>query len=170
MPLCLKLSIIRYGSRVKLRPPLHHGIVAIEKGAFGSSSTTVANLTFFYYYTKFKTSNLIVKNNASSSKTFLNQTNVVYKITYPFRECLSKYNIIANTYIGQITTTLSRRLTYHPSVLSDIKQHLTTKPNKDTDKLKSPHIRKILINNTKIIYKNNNKNCLKILEAITIKK
>ena len=40
---------------------------------------------------------------------------------------------------------------------------------KDTNKLKSPHIRKILINNAKIIYKNNNKNRLQILEAITIK-
>ena len=31
-----------------------------------------------------------------------------------------------------------------------------TKHNKDTDKLKSPEKRKILINNTKIIYKNDN--------------
>ena len=45
-----------------------------------------------------------------------------------------------------------------------IKQHIMK-----TDKLKSPDIRKILINNTKIIYKNSNKNCLQILEAITIK-
>ena len=45
-----------------------------------------------------------------------------------------------------------------------------TKHNKDTDKLRSPDIRKILINNTKIIYKNNNKNRLQVLEAITIKK
>ena len=30
-----------------------------------------------------------------------------------------------------------------------------TKHNKDTDKLKSPNIRKILINNAKIIYKSN---------------
>ena len=44
-----------------------------------------------------------------------------------------------------------------------------TKHNKDTDKLKSPDIRKILINNTKIIYKYNNKNHLQILEVITIK-
>ena len=44
-----------------------------------------------------------------------------------------------------------------------------TNHNKDTDKLKSPDIRKILIKNTKIIYKNY-KNHLQILEAITIKK
>ena len=41
-----------------------------------------------------------------------------------------------------------------------------TKHNKNTDKFKSPNIRKILINNTKIINKNNNKNRLQILEAI----
>ena len=41
------------------------------------------------------------------------------------------------------------------------------KHNKDTDKLKSPDIRKILINNTKIIYKNNNR--LQFFEAITTK-
>ena len=44
-----------------------------------------------------------------------------------------------------------------------------TKHNKDTDKIKSPDIRKILINNTKNIYKNNNKNWLQIFEVIAIK-
>ena len=43
------------------------------------------------------------------------------------------------------------------------------KHNKDIDKFKSPDIKKISISNTKIIYKNNNKNRLQILEAITIK-
>ena len=28
------------------RPPLHFGIVGIERGAFGSSSTKVANFTY----------------------------------------------------------------------------------------------------------------------------
>ena len=41
--------------------------------------------------------------------------------------------------------------------------------NKDTDKLKSLHIRKILINNIKIIYKSNNRIRLQIHEEITIK-
>ena len=41
--------------------------------------------------------------------------------------------------------------------------------NKDIDILKSPDIRKIMINNIKIIYKNNNKNHLQILKAINIK-
>ena len=41
-------------------------------------------------YSKFKTSNFIVKNNTNSAKTYLNQTNVVYKFICPFRECLPK--------------------------------------------------------------------------------
>ena len=57
MPPFLTLSIIRYGSRVKsanprkvVTPSLHFGVVAIEKGAFGSPSTTVANFTCILYY------------------------------------------------------------------------------------------------------------------------
>ena len=49
--------IIKYVSRVsgtiqgmEYRPPLHLGVVAIEKGAFGSPSTKVANFTFTYIY------------------------------------------------------------------------------------------------------------------------
>ena len=34
-------------------PHLHLGVVAIEKGAFGSPSTTVANFTYFYIYGPF---------------------------------------------------------------------------------------------------------------------
>ena len=50
---CLPLSILRYVSSIKwsnpgerVASPLHLGVVAIEKGAFGSPSTTVANLTY----------------------------------------------------------------------------------------------------------------------------
>ena len=43
-----------------------------------------------------------------------------------------------------------------------------TKHNKHIDKFKYPDIRTILINNKKIIYKNN-KNRLQFLEEITIK-
>ena len=53
IPPCLTLSIIRYVSRVKWRNPengvalhLHLGVVAIEKGAFGSPLTLVANFTY----------------------------------------------------------------------------------------------------------------------------
>ena len=50
---CLTLSIIRYRSRVKwsnlwngVAPSPHLSVVAIEKGAFGSISTKVANFTY----------------------------------------------------------------------------------------------------------------------------
>ena len=45
-----------------------------------------------------------------------------------------------------------------------------TKHNKESEKLESPDIRKFLNNNTKIIYKKNNKYRLQILEAVTIRK
>ena len=61
-------------------------------------------------YTKFKTSNLIVKNITNTAKIHLSQTNVVYKSIYPFRECLPKDK--NNSYIGDTSTTSSRRLTY----------------------------------------------------------
>ena len=37
---------------MELRPPQHLGVVAIEKEAFGSPSTKVANFTYLriYYY------------------------------------------------------------------------------------------------------------------------
>ena len=44
----LTLRIIRYVSRVKWSNP-KKGVVAIEKGAFGSPSTTVANFTFLFF-------------------------------------------------------------------------------------------------------------------------
>ena len=37
-----------YWHWVQLAPSLHLGVVAIEKGAFGSPSTKVANFTYFY--------------------------------------------------------------------------------------------------------------------------
>ena len=74
-----------------------------------------------------------------------------------------------NSYIVHTTTTLFCRLTYHLTNISSIKQHLMTKHNKVTDKVKSFCIRNILINNTKIMYKNNNKNRLQISKAISMK-
>ena len=50
------------------------------------------------YYSKFKTPNLIFKNNINSAKMHLNQTNVVYKFICPFREFLPKNK--NDSYIG----------------------------------------------------------------------
>ena len=83
-------------------------------------------IKFIIYYTRFKSSNFIVKNNTNSAKILLNQTNVVYKFICLFRKCLPKNK--NNIYIGYTTTTLSRRLTYHLSENSAIK-HLMIKHN-----------------------------------------
>ena len=52
MSSCLTVSIIRYGSRVKLdnpgkgvAPPLHVCVIAVKTGGFSSSSTMIANFT-----------------------------------------------------------------------------------------------------------------------------
>ena len=57
MLLCLTFSIIKYGSRVsesiqrkEQRPPLNLGVVAIEKRAFRSPSTTVGQCIYIYIY------------------------------------------------------------------------------------------------------------------------
>ena len=57
IPPCWTLSILWYGSRVKwINPekgvahPLHLGVLAIEKGAFGSTSTTIAYFSYLYIY------------------------------------------------------------------------------------------------------------------------
>ena len=57
MPLCLTLSIIRHGSRIKwgnpgkgAAPSPTPSVVAIEKGASRSPSATVANFTFSYIW------------------------------------------------------------------------------------------------------------------------
>ena len=71
--------------------------------------------------------------------------------------------------IGYTTTTLSYRLTYHVSENNTIKQHLIIKHNNSIYQLTSSDVRKILTDNTIIIYKNNNKKRLQILKAISIK-
>ena len=66
MPPWLKLSIIKYESRVsgatqgkKLRFPLHIGVVAIEKGVFESRLTTVDQLNLLIYIYIYIFTNLI---------------------------------------------------------------------------------------------------------------
>ena len=61
-------------------------------------------------YNKFKTSNLIISNNTSSSTELLDRTDVVYMFKCPSEHRVSKEN---NGYVGFTTTTLSIRLTMH---------------------------------------------------------
>ena len=66
------------------------------------------------------------------------------------------------SYIGCTTTTLSHRLTYHLYKNSAIKQRLIIKHYNCTNQIISFGIRKILIDNTIFIYKNNSKKTLQI--------
>ena len=78
-------------------------------------------IKLFIYYNKFKTSNLVIRNNSSPSIGVLQKTNVIYKFKCPLGDCISdNYNI----YVGLTSTTLSRRLTMHLSDTSSIAQHL----------------------------------------------
>ena len=80
------------------------------------------------YCNKFKTLNLVIRNNSSPSIGVLRKTNVIYKFKCPLRDCISDNN---NIYVGLTSTTLSRRLTMHLSDTSSIAQHLkkTFMPN-----------------------------------------
>ena len=60
---------------------------------------------------KFKTSNLVIRNNSSPSIGVLQKTNVIYKC--PLGDCISDNN--NNIYVGLTSTTLSRRLAMHLS-------------------------------------------------------
>ena len=73
------------------------------------------------YYNKFKTSNLVIRNNSSLSIGVLQKTNVIYQFKCPLGDCISDKN---NIHVGLTSTTLSRRLTMHLSDTSSIAQHL----------------------------------------------
>ena len=46
------------------------------------------NIRHIIYYNKFKTSNVIISNNSSTSTELLNKTNVVYMFKCPWGDCL----------------------------------------------------------------------------------
>ena len=73
------------------------------------------------YYNKFKTSNLVIRNNSTPSIGALQKNNVIYQFKCPLGDCISDNN---NIYVGLTSTTLSRRLTMHRSYTSSIAQHL----------------------------------------------
>ena len=111
------------------------------------------------YSNKFKTSNLVIKNNSTPSIGVLQKTNVIYQFKCPLGDCISDNNI----YVGLTSTTLSRRLTMHLSDTSSIAQHLKKHSCPTTE------LRKILTDNTTILEHQNNKQKLQILEALHIR-
>ena len=111
------------------------------------------------YYNKFKTSNLVIKNNSFPSIGVLQKTNVIYQFKCPLGDCISDND---NIYVGLTSTALSRKLIMHLSDTSSISQAFK--------KHSSPTIelRKILTDNT-ILEHQNNKQKLQILEALHIR-
>ena len=112
------------------------------------------------HYNKFKTSNLVIRNNSSRSIGVLQKTNVIYKFKCPLGDCISDNN---NIYVGLTSTTLSRRLTMYLSDTSSIAQHLKKHSCPITQ------LRKILTDNTTILEHQNNKQKLQILKALHIR-
>ena len=72
-------------------------------------------------YNKFKTSNLVIKNNSSPSIGVLQKTNVIYQFMCPLGDCILENN---NIYVGLTSTTQSRRLTMYLSDTSSLAQHI----------------------------------------------
>ena len=114
------------------------------------------------YYNKFKTSNLVIRNNfLYPSIGVLQKNNVIYKFECPLGDCISDNN--NNIYVGLTSTTLSRRLTMHLSDTNSIDQHLKK------HSCPTAQLRKILTDNTTILEHQNNKQKLQILEALHIR-
>ena len=125
----------------------------------GKNVTPAANsgLALRIYYKSRRTSNLVMKNNLNKSTT-LKCTNVVYQFTCPHEDC--KPHPTPVCYIGDTTTTLSRRLTCHKQS-GDLEKHMREKHNRRVT-------RDDLVDGTKIIDFERNRRRLRILEAVYI--
>ena len=111
------------------------------------------------WYDKFKTTNLVIKNNSSPLIGALQKNNAIYQFKCPSGDYISENN---NIYVGLTSTTQSRRLTMLLSDTSSIAQHLKKHSCPTTE------LRKILTKNT-ILEHQNNKQKLEIIEALHIR-
>ena len=73
------------------------------------------------YYNKFKTTNLVIKNNFPASIAVLQRNNFIYQFKCSLGDCISENN---NIYVSLTSIIISRRLTMHLSDTSSIAQHL----------------------------------------------
>jgi hypothetical protein len=108
------------------------------------------------YYKTNAINSLVMRNNQSPKTPPLKQTNIIYEYTCNNGEC----ELQKCSYIGLTTTTLSRRLTMHlasggPKMHSSNNHNITL-------------ARDMLVNNTKIIYRESNYSRLQIIEALFI--
>ena len=105
------------------------------------------------YDTKFKTSNLIISNDSTSSTELIDRTNVLYMFKCLLGYCVSNKN---NMYLGLISTTLSRCLILHLIDSNSIAQYLKS------HSIPKSKFRKILVENTTLIAHEINKLRLQI--------
>ena len=105
--------------RISLKTLIHRNILPTDPNK---------KIKLIIYYNKFKTSNLVIRNNSSPLIGVLQKTNVIYKFKCPRGDCISDNN---NIHVGLTSTTLSMRLRMHLSDTSSIAQHLkkTFMPN-----------------------------------------
>ena len=108
IPPCLTLSNIRYVSREKwsnpgkgVVPTLHLGVVAIEKGAFWSPSTMVANFTYFWLICKYWINLLTLVKTDNSKLCTLIRTKMLFKLYSVFIVFISTLvHIQSNIYLS----------------------------------------------------------------------
>ena len=117
-------------------------------------SDHAANVKLIIYYKTKKTSQLLLRNRPSKTKTPLQEDHVVYQHTCNNEECGP------HSYIGMTTTTLSRRLTCHLNNGS-IKSHYASHHNNRLT-------REDLVKHTVILDKEQDSRRLLFLEAIYI--
>ena len=114
MPPCLALRIIRYVSRVKwsnlekeVVSSQHLGVVAIEKGSFGSPSTTVGQHHFFtmrYLILKFVLfSNIWLQSYYLYFQRFI--LIIFYSDFYSFT-CIVMWNKVSSSYTNNLYTII----------------------------------------------------------------
>ena len=119
----------------------------------------IKKIKLIIYCNKFQTSNLVIKNNSSPSIGVLQKTNVIYQFKCPLGDCISENN---NICVSLTSTTLSRRLTMHLSIISSIA------PNLKKHSCPTTELWKILTENTTILEQQNTKK-LQILGSLHIR-
>ena len=122
-----------------------------------STTNTNDKLQLLIYYRNKKTSNLVMRNNLIK-EPLLKSTDVIYVYKCPFGDCKLRKN--AN-YIGQTSTTLSRRLTCHLQ---------SGAPQNHTETVHSRRLtRRDLVDNTTILARQPDRRRLIIMEAFYIR-
>ena len=110
------------------------------------------------FYKSARVSSLIMKNNLSADSSQLSSTNVVYMFKCSLGDCAHRRN--AN-YIGHTVTTLSRRITMHLQDGAPLR-HLRQEHGEALT-------RKLMVSNTSILARCNNRTRLKVMEAVLIR-